>query len=449
MAIFLADFCQLLYGSTGVVYVGQKSGDSFNEKRYNTKNIINNIASLDLNRDSYISINSFRRAGARSNADAYQLNALYCDLDLKLTAYDDTVTLAEDLGKELATKNIPTYSMLVDSGHGLHVYWLLKATYANNAKVAGLYNAINRTLNQLLAKLGADSSATDMARYLRLPQSLNLKDGDVKRVEVIDLDDNEVRYDLSDFRHLLPVLKPKQQVKKGNNARYKIKIKTTQLNLDRQHDLEKVVSMRDGKLDGYRHTLLLNYGLAYGDIRALNNQLANPLPTADIGYLINYVTNNGKGMASGDKLTRQLNLTPEEYGQLKVIKPKAVALNNHRKRVTIANIKRVIATLIKYKKYIYVQKSRKSNSQIANDLGIKKRRVQVMRNEMQETELVNTMLTTINDFLGDLLENGVPKNVDIELINSIQAKCQRINENVKQQELLSDITDLNRLKAII
>jgi len=81
-------------------------------------------------------------------------------------------------GKEEALKRIMSFrlkpSIIVDSGNGYHVYWLLREPI----KIQG-WEDIKRVeshLKWLVSELGADKSAAEIARILRLPGTWNLKD---------------------------------------------------------------------------------------------------------------------------------------------------------------------------------------------------------------------------------------------------------------------------------
>ena len=62
---------------------------------------------------------------------------------------------------------LPEPSIIVDSGHGYHSYWLL--TERTTKDVTGILRAI-------ADKTGADAKATDRARIMRLPNTMNVKD---------------------------------------------------------------------------------------------------------------------------------------------------------------------------------------------------------------------------------------------------------------------------------
>ena len=87
-------------------------------------------------------------------------------------------------------------SIVVNSGHGLHAYWLLY-DQESAANLRGYCKALAKTL-------GGDS-AFDAARILRLPGSWNMKWPDEPRQVVVESLDENRRYELSEFDQWLTV----------------------------------------------------------------------------------------------------------------------------------------------------------------------------------------------------------------------------------------------------
>jgi len=120
-----------------------------------------------------------------------QVNCLWADLD------------AKDFkgGKSEALQNLRGFPLLptiiVDSGNGYHAYWLLKEPEAisNDSDVAQIEGC-----NRGLAKaLGADASACDLARVLRLPGTWNVKDpANPLDVQVVECEPSR-QYNFSEF----------------------------------------------------------------------------------------------------------------------------------------------------------------------------------------------------------------------------------------------------------
>ena len=87
---------------------------------------------------------------------------------------------------------LPEPSIYVNSGHGIHSYWLLEKRE----------NDTTATLKAIALATGADTKATDTARIMRLPGSINMK-GDPVKCEIIESASN--RYSLDLFKKILNV----------------------------------------------------------------------------------------------------------------------------------------------------------------------------------------------------------------------------------------------------
>ena len=98
-----------------------------------------------------------------------QFRALYQDLDCEKLGLEksEVVYIMWLLYYE---EKIPKPSLVVDSGRGLHVYWVIK-----NAPYGALqtWQELQDYLYHQLKHLGADKRATDGARVLRLPNTIN------------------------------------------------------------------------------------------------------------------------------------------------------------------------------------------------------------------------------------------------------------------------------------
>ncbi len=120
------------------------------------------------------------RNGGGSKEYIAEIPALWCDIDFK------------DLPQPEAKKAVWEFparpSLVVESGGGYHVYWRLKepATKEDIPRI----EALNR---QIQVYLKGDPQATEAARILRLPGSLNFKYDPPRKVKVLwktDLDWN-------------------------------------------------------------------------------------------------------------------------------------------------------------------------------------------------------------------------------------------------------------------
>lgn len=126
--------------------------------------------------------------------DTKKTNALWFD-------FDDVASYAE-IEYILNMRNLPEPSMIVNSGHGYHLYYLLD-------KPAGA--EIKAVLDEFVKVTGADSNSSDLARIMRLPDTMNVKEDPVK-CELMTTSKNI--YNLNEIADLLGV-EVKEPPKKG------------------------------------------------------------------------------------------------------------------------------------------------------------------------------------------------------------------------------------------
>lgn len=119
-------------------------------------------------------------------ANCLHLPALFVDADFKLST---EATVRERLAAFPLTP-----SLVVMSGGGLQVYWLLREP----AEVQTEAERLRDVLRRLAASLDADIVAGESARVLRVPGTLNRKYEPPRRV-MLESFDPDRRYNLSDF----------------------------------------------------------------------------------------------------------------------------------------------------------------------------------------------------------------------------------------------------------
>lgn len=141
--------------------------------------------------DTYFSCGAFRSDVGRRAADVSELNAFWLDIDVgekngKPRDYPDLGSAAADLHAWHKRYDFPKASAIVDSGSGLHVYWLLDKPVTRDE-----WLPVARRLAQSLRVAGvrADSTRTeDTASVLRVPGTVNLKYGAPRAVQYIKRD---------------------------------------------------------------------------------------------------------------------------------------------------------------------------------------------------------------------------------------------------------------------
>lgn len=148
-----------------------KRGEIVNYKPPNDKNI-------------YFGVYDRRREDGTARS-CESTGALWAD-------YDDDRSLAS-IKADIREAGLPEPSIVVNSGHGLHCYWLL--TERTDKNIVSLLKAI-------ASKTGADPRPAERARVMRLPQTMNVKREPVP-CELVEM--GESKYPLKLFTAILGV----------------------------------------------------------------------------------------------------------------------------------------------------------------------------------------------------------------------------------------------------
>ena len=132
-----------------------------------------------------------REQGDGSLANCVEVWALWCDLDFK------------DLPEAEARRRLAVFalapSIIIHSGAGLHVYWLLQTCVSVQQN-----DSLRDVLRRLACAIGGDLSAAEPARILRVPDTLNYKYDPPRDVTIERFKPNRL-YDLADFEAVVPV----------------------------------------------------------------------------------------------------------------------------------------------------------------------------------------------------------------------------------------------------
>ncbi len=131
------------------------------------------------------------REGGGTKSHCREIPVLWTDIDFK--------DQPEPEAKERLKKFPLQPSAIVESGGGIHTYWLLRDPV--NAQVDGV--RAEALLRRLSGRLGGDGGACDFSRVMRLPGTPNFKYTPPRQCQVRELHPDR-RYDLEDFEALFP-----------------------------------------------------------------------------------------------------------------------------------------------------------------------------------------------------------------------------------------------------
>ena len=140
--------------------------------------------------DLYVSINSFYLPLRKSEA-LRRINALYVDIDIDNRYYGTHEEMIERIRVCLYEGNpsIPAPSLMIDSGGGCHLYWLLedlpRMALAFWQAVAGHLASDVRKATSMIDHLKVDAGVSaDSQRVMRLPGTYNQRNGRMCRIVV-------------------------------------------------------------------------------------------------------------------------------------------------------------------------------------------------------------------------------------------------------------------------
>jgi hypothetical protein len=196
----------------------------------------------------------------RRQPDLRYLNAVFVDLDLEKNGLE-----FEDVRRKVfelvEAREIPKPSIIVDSGRGMWVHWLLHDEKNHSIPPRGdpspnkfgynfhLWRRIQAELTRIFKPLGVDASARDGSRFTRFPGSINLKANRTVGYQVLYADPaHRISYSLSALANAVnapltvkPPLRPKKRKvhSRVRKQKRKARIAMYQHRLDQFRRLEK------------------------------------------------------------------------------------------------------------------------------------------------------------------------------------------------------------------
>jgi P4 family phage/plasmid primase-like protien len=143
--------------------------------------------------------------GRGKAADVCTIGGLWADIDLAAPwRADKPLPKTVDEAMTIVKAMPLAPSMVVDSGHGLHVYWLFKEPWVfeseeERLKAASLARGWHRLVCEAAVKFGWSlENLGDLSRVLRLPGTLNHKGETPVTVRIVESDPDR-RYNPEDF----------------------------------------------------------------------------------------------------------------------------------------------------------------------------------------------------------------------------------------------------------
>lgn len=295
----------------------------------------------DFNKENvYISLNTFYSTYRRLEY-LKELKAHFIDLDIYKTGLTKEQVLI-NLEVDYFNKSIPRPNLIIDSGRGLYLIWLINSV---PSKALPLWKAVEEYLYNALEPLGADRKALDPTRVLRVPGSINSK----SKTKVKVIEEYDYVYDLREIQNnFLPELKPIEK-KKGRPKKVVFIHRERSLYYARMQDITKLCELREYDLKGYREFVLFlyRYYLCYfledtekalEDTLELNSMFIPPLSEKEVIRATRsaekvYNTKDKNYKYKNETLIKLLDITENEEAYMTTI----ISKKEYKRRKNIRN----------------------------------------------------------------------------------------------------------------
>ena len=295
-------------------------------KQWHYKHI--QLVGLKFDEDNeYITLNTFYKTYRRIEC-LKELNALFIDLDTYKTGFTKEQILM-NLNENYFGKNIPIPNLIIDSGRGLYLIWLIKKV---PSMALPLWKAIEEYFYKILKEFGADRQALDATRILRVPGSFNSK----THTEVKIIDNYDYLYELREIQNeYMPELSEKAPKRRGRPKKVSFIYRERSLYYTRLQDLIKLCELREYHLKGHREFILFlyRYYLCYftedtekslNDTIELNNMFKQPLREQEVIRATKsaekvYLSKNKDYKYKNETLINLLQISDDEQREMKTI----------------------------------------------------------------------------------------------------------------------------------
>ena len=199
-------------------YCAWGNGRYISQEFYDTREEFNKQIDWLVNNkfDAYFGCAKYGDANHRKHSNAEYFRALWMDIDCgpekaapdangKIKGYIDQSTGLQAVAA-FCKKNALPRPIIVDSGYGLHFYWVLSETLRRN-----VWDSLSKSLRDLALKDGliVDTAVFEASRVLRVPGTYNYKKDEPASVQVIS-DRYEVK-GYEEWKALLNAPEPEEE----------------------------------------------------------------------------------------------------------------------------------------------------------------------------------------------------------------------------------------------
>ncbi|MCU9816560.1 DNA-binding response regulator [Paraclostridium sp. AKS73] len=350
-----------------------------------------------------------------------QFRSLFQDIDCENLGLEkaETVYLIWELYYE---GKIPKPTMVTDSGRGVHLYWRIQ-----NAPYGALntWQELQDYIYYNLKHLGADRQATDSARVLRLPGTINSKNQVNCKVLYID---DDLEYSMYDLREQYLNYRPKSyQLQMQDTKVVENKVVSNRffnsysLHMQRANDLQTLCRLRHFDMKGYRNMAIHCYAYWKGiyvrdqyelekEVIELNNAFKEPLKDTEVKAVLRCIPKAiekfiayEQGLRSGEKKRVSKGMRDKEgywYKNTTLIERLGITANEQK------HMKTIIGTDEKYER-----NNERRRAERRNEAGLTKKQQDLQDLKIQVDNLKDEGLSL----------RAIAKELDISL-----GKVQRV-----------------------
>ncbi|WGX77876.1 DNA-binding response regulator (plasmid) [Paraclostridium bifermentans] len=400
----MKEFCDHLYdGSTDGYIQILKLNDEKNKsertiKIYNTRHdgLKDIIEELHAQNDVFVTPNTMYIPKRRVE-NIRQFRSLFQDIDCENLGLEKAETAYLIWGLYLEGK-IPKPTMVTDSGRGIHLYWRIQ-----NAPYAALntWQELQDYIYYNLKHLGSDRQATDSARVLRLPGTINSKNQ--VNCEVLYIDD-DLEYSMYDLRERYLNYKPKsyqlqmQDTKIAENRVISNRFfNSYSLHMQRANDLQILCRLRNFDMKGYRNMAIHCYAYWKGiyvrdqyelekEVIELNHAFKEPLKDTEVQAVLRCIPKAiekfiayEQGLRSGERKRVSKGMRDKEgywYKNTTLIERLGITANEQK------HMKTIIGTDEKYER-----NNERRRAERRNEAGLTKKQQELADFKLQVSRL--------------------------------------------------------------
>ncbi|OXX82585.1 replication protein [Paraclostridium benzoelyticum] len=400
----MKEFCDHLYDDSTDGYIqvlklnDEKNKSERTIKIYNTRHegLKDIVEELHEQNDVFVAPNTMYIPKRRVE-NIRQFRSLFQDIDCENLGLEkaETVYLIWELYHE---GRIPKPTMVTDSGRGVHLYWRIQ-----NAPYGALntWQELQDYIYYNLKHLGADRQATDSARVLRLPGTINSKNQVNCKVLYID---DDLEYSMYDLREQYLHYRPKSyQLQMQNTKVVENKVVSNRffnsysLHMQRANDLQTLCRLRHFEMKGYRNMAIHCYAYWKGiyvrdqyelekEVIELNNAFKEPLKDTEVKAVLRCIPKAiekfiayEQGLRSGEKKRVSKGMRDKEgywYKNTTLIERLGITANEQK------HMKTIIGTDEKYER-----KNEKRRADRRNEAGLTKKQQELADLKMQVSRL--------------------------------------------------------------